>query len=73
MNIRADTVKFGLGLGMYWWDLVAISMEPDPATGEAPPLLPQVLDTLTTVVNGINRWGHTWGSTWSAPDWGRWR
>lgn len=72
-NDLADTVSLGLGLGKWWWDLVAISMAPDPGTGEVPPLLPQVLDTLTTVENGIKRWGHTWGSTWNSPDWTQWR
>jgi hypothetical protein len=73
MNILADTVSLGLGLGTWWWDLVAISMAPDPATGEVPPLLPEVLDALTEVESGLKRWGPTWGSSWNGPDWSQWR
>ena len=72
MNVLADTVSFGLGLANYWWDLVAISMEPDPATGEVPPVRAEVLGTPTTVVDGISEWGHTFGSTWDSPRWSQW-
>jgi hypothetical protein len=72
INILADTVSFGLGLFMEWWDLVAISMEPDPATGDTPPLRSEVLATITEMVAGIGRWGHTWGSTWNPPLWQNW-
>jgi hypothetical protein len=72
INVLADTVSYGLGLFHNWWDLVAVSMAPDPATGEAPPLRPEVLATIAEVEAGIRRWGHTFGATWTPPLWQTW-